>query len=74
MKRALRVISPLAVLALAAAVLAGCGGTYAGYTEYRAAPVKSAAELRQEEIARQRRIARDMPGGANEARGPDTPW
>jgi hypothetical protein len=49
--------SRLAGLIVLTGLAAGCssGGGYAGYTEYRAAPVKTELEIRQEQVAARQR-------------------
>jgi hypothetical protein len=46
-----------ATIFIPARLAAGCssGGGYAGYTEYRAAPVKTELEIRQEQVAARQR-------------------
>jgi hypothetical protein len=47
----------LAGIIVLTGLAAGCssGGGYAGYTEYRAAPVKTELEIRQEQVAARQR-------------------
>ncbi|WP_099865375.1 hypothetical protein [Pararhizobium haloflavum] len=63
----------VALLAVAVGALTACSGGYAGYTEYRSPPVKTASEMRQEQISELRR-ARNTPGGAGEQRSETSPW